>query len=375
MHSPWESLHFHRDADLVVVGGGIVGLFTALFHKRAFPHHHVLVLERGPFPSGASVRNAGFACFGSPGELLADVAAEGTDAVLARVEERWKGLLELRGELGDAHLGFEAVGGHEVLRGEDPEHGRIVAGLDALNEALRPIFGTTAFLWDDAAIARNGLGDVGHVVRTDLEGTLDSGALMASLLRKAVAEGVLFRPGAHVTELEEGPAGVRLALRAGGGVGAARVVVATNGYARDLLPALDVRPARGQVLLTGPVPGLKLKGAFHADQGFFYFRDLGGAVLIGGGRNLDISGETTSEDGVTPLVQEALERMLRDIVLPGVPFTVERRWSGVMGFRAQGKAPLVERIGERTVAAVGLSGMGLAIGIRVARRAVALVAE
>ena len=59
---------------MAVIGGGIVGLFTALFHKRAHPSHHVVVLEKGAFPSGASVRNAGFACFGSPSELLADIA-------------------------------------------------------------------------------------------------------------------------------------------------------------------------------------------------------------------------------------------------------------------------------------------------------------
>ena len=77
--------------------------------NEAFPHHHVVVLERGPFPSGASVKNAGFACFGSPSELLADLYNEGTDAMLYRVEERWHGLLELRKELGDATIGFEST--------------------------------------------------------------------------------------------------------------------------------------------------------------------------------------------------------------------------------------------------------------------------
>ena len=146
-----------------------------------------------------------------------------------------------------------------------------------------------------------------------------------------------------------------------------RVVVATNGYASELLPDLDIRPARGQVLLTSSVPGLRLRGTFHMNEGYFYFRDLHGAILLGGGRILDLAGEATTEDGVTDQIQSALEEMLRDVILAGRTFTIEQRWSGIMGFRSTGKTPLVEYVSPRVIAAVGLSGMGVAIGIRVAR--------
>jgi len=90
---------------------------------------------------------------------------------------------------------------------------------------------------------------------------------------------------------------------------------------------------------------------------------------------LDKAGETTTEDAVTPVIQEALERMLREVILPDGSFSIEHRWSGVMGFRSQGKTPLVERITPRLVVAAGLSGMGVAIGIRVAQRAADLVRQ
>jgi len=374
MQSIWELGHFHRSPHLAVIGGGIVGLFTALFHKRAYPHHHVLVLERGPFPSGASVKNAGFACFGSPSELLADLDNEGADAMLARVEERWRGLLELRSELGDEAIGFEPTGGHEVYRMHDPQYTRVAQRFDALNEMLRPLFGKAVFQWDDQALDLTGMAGLHHLARTDLEGPVDSGALMNTLLRKAIAEGVLFRPCAEVVGFEEGSGAVLIRLADGAEIHAARVVVATNAWTQELLPQLEVIPARGQVLLTNPVPGLRLRGTFHYDEGFYYFRDHGGGVLLGGGRNLDFVGETTAQEGTTPLIQDALVRLLDEVILPGTNYTIARRWSGIMGM-GRSKSPIVERTSERVVAAVRLGGMGVAIGIRVARRAAGSLLE
>jgi gamma-glutamylputrescine oxidase len=372
MRSIWETRHFHRPPDLVVVGGGIVGLFTALFYKRANPHHHVVILERGPFPSGASVKNAGFACFGSPSELLADETKEGTDAMLIRVENRWKGLLELRAELGDVAIGFEPTGGHEIYGAHDPLYTHVAERFDALNTTLRPIFGRSVFEWDDAAVAHFGLRSGHRLVKTDLEGPLDSGALMSTLLRKVQAADVLFRPNCSVVGLEDLPSGVEVMINGGEVLRAANVVLCTNGYARQLFPELPVEPARGQVLKTAPIPGLKLRGTFHYDEGFFYFRDHDGGVLLGGGRKLDEIGETTWEDATTEPIQNALEDLLRNVILPGTGFQVVHRWSGIMGM-GPSKSPIVERRSERVVVAVRLGGMGVALGIRVARQAAELV--
>ncbi len=81
-------------------------------------------------------------------------------------------------------------------------------------------------------------------------------------------------------------------------------------------------------------------------------------------------GETTTEEGTTDQIQNALENFLRDIVLPGKDFRIAQRWSGIMAMGTSSKAPLIERIGKRTTVAVRLGGMGVAIGIEVARRAV-----
>ena len=375
MLSIWESTAFHHKAHFTVVGGGIVGLFAALFHKRAHPAHRVVVLERGPFPSGASVKNAGFACFGSPSELLADRAKEGEDAMLQRVEERWRGLLALRAELGDEGIGFQPTGGHEIYRKGDALYPQVAEGFDDLNRSLQPIFGRAVFAHADGLIGAMGLGAVEHLVRTDLEGPVDSGLLMRNLLAKATAAGIHFAANSQVERVEDEGTHVAIVLRGGDRLHAEQVLVATNGYTRTLLPQLDVVPARGQVLLTTPVEGLTLRGTYHVDEGFYYFRDHGGAVLLGGGRNLDIAGETTTDDAVTPLIQTALEQLLREVVLPGRSFAIAQRWSGIMGFGSASKSPLVERTSERVGVAVRLGGMGVAIGIRVAQRAVAMMAR
>ncbi len=372
MLSIWEQQGFQGDQDLVVVGAGLIGLFTALHYQRKFPGHRVLVVERGAHPAGASVKNAGFACFGSPSEILADMNAEGADAALARVEERWRGLLELRAELGDEAIGFEPCGGHEVYGAGDALYTAVVQRFDELNTLLHPIFGRPAYEWHDQRI-----GDLGlvaeHLAYTSLEGTVNTGRMMRSLLARVVGVGVQVRFEQNVRSVEDTGGSVVLEMGNGGHIRGAHAVIATNGYASELLPGVDVVPARGQVLLTSPIPGLRLKGTFHAEEGYYYFRNFEGRVLLGGGRHLDKAGETTPEDGLTALIQDALEQMLRTTIIPGTHFTVEHRWSGIMGFRGKGKSPLVDRRSPRVVVAAGLSGMGVAIGIRVARKAAELI--
>lgn len=373
MQSIWEQRSFGQPVDLTVVGAGLVGLWAAVHARRRWPQRRVLVVERGPHPSGASVRNAGFACFGSPSELLADLEAEGPDATLARVAERWQGLLELRMELGDAAIGYEPTGGHEVYAADDPLYTRVAEGFDRLNDLLRPITGPGTFHWLRDGADRFGLAPGTRVARTDREGPVDSGRLMQALLQLARQHGVEVRWDLPVERLEPAAHGVDLVTAHGPALRARQVLVATNGYARQLLPEVDVQPARGQVLLTAPIPGLRLQGTFHAHEGYYYFRDLGGAVLLGGARHLDKAGETTWDEGTSAHLQAALEDFLHRYILPDWRPAIAHRWSGVMGFRAQGKTPVVAPVRPGVVAAVGLSGMGVAIGIRVARQAVELL--
>jgi len=65
-----------------------------------------------------------------------------------------------------------------------------------------------------------------------------------------------------------------------------------------------------------PVDNLPFKGTFHFDEGYYYFRNLGDRVLLGGARNLAFTAETTTEMTITDTIQQELERFLREVILP-----------------------------------------------------------
>ena len=86
MLSFWEKNSF-LNYDYIIVGSGILGLSTACEIKESFPDKEILVLERGIFPTGASTKNAGFLCFGSLTEILADIKLKGEDNAIQLVEK------------------------------------------------------------------------------------------------------------------------------------------------------------------------------------------------------------------------------------------------------------------------------------------------
>ena len=155
-----------------------------------------------------------------------------------------------------------------------------------------------------------------------------------------------------------------------GPIKAKKLLLATNGYTQDYLSDL-VTPARAQVLITETIPDLKIKGTFHLDQGYFYFRNIDQRILLGGGRNLDFKGEQTTLEETTEQIQGALERMLHEVILPRRPIAIERRWSGIMGVGAQ-KKPIIKALGPNVYCGVRLGGMGVAIGAEVGQSLAAL---
>ena len=84
----WENSTFFAEVDAAIIGSGLVGLNAALTLKSLQPNWKIIVLEKGILPSGASTKNAGFACFGSPSELLDDLEYQSEDTVFDLVQQR-----------------------------------------------------------------------------------------------------------------------------------------------------------------------------------------------------------------------------------------------------------------------------------------------
>jgi len=139
-----------------------------------------------------------------------------------------------------------------------------------------------------------------------------------------------------------------------------KLFIATNGFAKQFV-AEEVQPARAQVLITTPIKNLKIKGTFHLDKGYYYFRNIDNRILFGGGRNLDFKTEETAVFGQTPRIQNQLEKILKETILPNTSFEIEHRWSGIMGVGPQKKA-IVKQLSDNVFCGVRLGGMGVAIG-------------
>lgn len=374
MHvSFWEQESFYNNIDCAIIGSGIVGLSAAIELKSRYPNKKVVVLERGFLPSGASTKNAGFACFGSPTEILDDLIKMSEDEVFSVIENRWNGLLNLRTLLSDESLGFEQLGSCELFKKEDEViYQKTIERLNYLNDFLRPIFKEDVFVCKDELIEKFGFEGIEHIIYNQFEGQIDTGKAMKSLLKLAQEKGVEIINGIEVKSVHQKADKVVIELNEFN-LEVSNVIVATNGFAKQLLPELSVEPARAQVLITAPIEGLKLKGTFHYEQGYYYFRNVGNRVLFGGGRNLDFETENTSEFKLTSIIQNKLEQLLQDVILPyKKDIKIEMRWVGIMGV-GDSKTTIVKQLDENIYCAVRMGGMGIAIGSLIGKEVVELL--
>jgi gamma-glutamylputrescine oxidase len=371
--SYWETQRFLGFQDLVVIGSGIVGLFTALNYKKQNPKARVTVLERGVLPFGASTKNAGFACFGSISELLDDLKHIPEQQVWDTVQMRSKGLALLRKTLGDKAIDYRAYGGYELFD-DETEYETCLSALSFMNKKMEKFIGEKNCYADvSSKIKTFGFSKTTGLLMNRCEGQIDTGMMMENLIALVRKSGIIILNGIQVTNISDTAECAKIET-AVAELSAKTVVVATNGFARELLKIKDVTPARAQVLITKPIPGLKIKGSFHYKKGFYYFRNIHGRLLFGGARNLNLKGETTMDFKITEEIQNDLEKKLRQIILPNTPFEIEHRWAGIMGVGSE-KKPIIKQVSPHVIAAVRMGGMGIAIGSLVGYEAAKLAGE
>ncbi len=369
--SYWEQQTYFSNISVAIIGSGIVGLNAAIQLKSHNPKAVIQVFERGVLPSGASTKNAGFACFGSVSELLSDLDKYSENEVFTLVERRWRGLQKLRQILGDNAIQFENYGGYELFDKED-FYTKCADKIAMLNQHLAEIVGKNVYQIADKKINEFGFEQIKHLIFNAYEGQIHTGMMMKALIEKARNMGVEILNGVCIQSIHQTEKGVDLLLHDGTIIKAQQTLVTTNGFAQQLLPELDVVPGRGQVIVTKPIPNLRLKGTFHYDEGYYYFRNIDGCILLGGGRNLDFEAEATTDFGFTKLVQDKLQQLLSEVILPNQPVDIQTRWSGIMGFGSQ-QAPIVKQVSEHVFCAVKMQGMGVALGSLVGEEVAQLI--
>lgn len=356
----WEKVTLLEEIDFLIVGSGIVGSACALELRRQNPDAKIVILERSYLPLGASTKNAGFACFGSVTELLDDLENTSEERVWNTVKLRFEGLERLLQRFSISDLNYENCGSYDLI--SDKEDLAIYdPKLDYLNRQIEFITGQkNCYSFEEKINTKFGFKGFEGGYFNKLEGAIDTGKLLLATQRDLAKNGIIVLNGIEVSAFHSDQNEVMIETNYGE-IRSKKLGITINGFAKKLFPELDVEPARAQVIVTSEIPHLQVKGTFHLDKGYYYFRNVGNRILLGGGRNLDFKTENTFELSQTELIQDALEELLKEKIIPNQDFTIDYRWSGTMGVGNE-KGPIIEKINQHTAIGVRLGGMGVAIG-------------
>lgn len=368
MLSFWEKKNFTH-YNYIVIGSGITGLSTACAIKERQPKASVLVLERGLIPTGASTKNAGFACIGSLSEKLSDLELMGEENFLKLVEDRWIGLYLLRKRIGDINMDYQNNGGFELITHRNDF---VTEQMEHMNKLLEKILKKQAFHEIPDMVNAFGFNKafVKNIICNPFEAQIDTGLMMHSLLNYAGLLQIRVITGAQVENFVE--TGDHVEVNAKGILAehtmkftCDKLAICTNAFSKQFFPDMDIKPGRGQVVCTSPIKSLKIKGIFAFEEGYYYFRNFENRVIFGGGRNLAFDEETTTEFSFNEKIVKQLEFYLEEMILPGIPFTIEHKWSGIMAFGKE-KLPIVKKVSDRVAIGARMNGMGVALGSKVA---------
>jgi glycine/D-amino acid oxidase-like deaminating enzyme len=318
--------------DVAIVGAGVTGCGAAL--RLAQAGMRVRVHDARGIAEGASGRNGGFTLRG--GAARYDVARETYGDEQARAFWRWtEGALDRIEELaGDA---LRRPGSYRLAADEE-EREQIRAEYEALHEDG---FGVE---WLDEF--PRFYGAISHAC----DGSIQPARFVRRLAALAAEAGAELREHERVDDVES--------------LDATHVLVATDGYGRDLLPELAdaLWPTRGQVVVSEPLERMLYDRPHYARQGFDYWQQLPDRrLLLGGFRDVSILDELTDVEQTTPTIQAALARFLSE--LSDGEARISHRWAGIFAL-TQDMLPLVGRVPgrDRVWIAAGYSGHGNVLG-------------
>jgi glycine/D-amino acid oxidase-like deaminating enzyme len=352
-------------ADLVVVGGGYLGLWTALLAVTREPGRDVLVVEADTCGHAASGRNGGF-CEAS--------LTHGLGNGLARWPEEMPTLVRLGRENLDAIE--TAIAEHGIdcdflrsgsLSVATSEHQ--VADLREEQQAASAIGHTLALLGEDA-LRRRVSSPTYRAALHDPDCALVEPARLAWGLRQAcLRAGVRIAEHTRVQGLSD--EGGRLQVRtAGGFVSADRVVRATNA-ARPLLRRLRLMtvPVYDYALMTEPLsPAQRAAIGWEGREGisdrtnrFHYYRTTRDGRILWGGYDA-IYHFGSRQRATYEQRPETFETLAANFFttfpqLEGLRFT--HRWGGVIDTCTRFTAFHGTAYGGRVAYALGFTGLGV----------------
>nr|MBS0038448.1 FAD-binding oxidoreductase [Saprospiraceae bacterium] len=379
--SYWERSLFPLECDLCIIGGGFTGSWATFHLSKLKPGLKVILLESQSNGRGASTRNAGFLCYGSPSEILQDVEKMGEDRAAQLVGQRHRGLQMIKKFIPAKDVEMKMSDGFEFFPHKLEElRQHTLAKVDDLNNLLSPHLGFTPFYFQKAPATSSPKNQL-HNHRADRiisirgEGQVNPAKLLQYLNLWNRSTGAELIEGVEVTKLQEGAHSVRVETNLDLNIDAKKVLVATNGFYNRLFPNSNLlKPARNVIALLQSDRPLGITGNFHCDRGYIYFRAVENKLLIGGGRNWAGEGEYTESMKVNKDIEKRLIQFAEEqIFTHPIHFEKILSWAGIMGVGDE-KQPVMKWESDRVYSAVRLSGMGVALsplmGYRAAREIV-----
>ena len=312
-----------------------------------------------------------------------DVQLMGEANMLETVKMRYDGLQKIQRTFDKKTIDYDQFGGYELFEKNGPyDIQQLDKDIAYLNKVLAPALKTPKkngkylpiYTNETKKIKQFGFQAIEALAFSPFEGQLNSAKLVLALQQAVQSKGVQILFNTEVKKFKSHKKGVTIQTNLEAALETKQLLICTNGFAKQLIPSLDVVPARGQVFITEPIPNLQFKGTFHFDEGFYYFRNVGNRLLLGGARNKDFKNEKTYSLETSPIIQKTLETFMMKRILPkgSKKPKIELRWSGTMGM-GKIKKPIIEEVQPNIFCAVRMSGMGVAIAPIVAERVVKLM--
>lgn len=361
--SPLKGSH---SADVLIIGGGFVGLWTAMTLKQMEPDARVILLEQDVCGGGASGRNGGFVMSWWPkiGTLRGFCDEQQARFLGESAERAIHELGEFCAQHGiDAH--FQQKGW--LWTATTPQH---VNSWNATLAACERL-GVQPFERLSAAEVARRTGSAVHLagVFERSNATVQPGLLARGMCRVAQANGVEIHERSAVTEIHPGqPARVTTAQ---GEVLANSVVLATNAWAAAIpeLAQLMV-PVNSSIVVTEAIPERLQKAGWGGGEAItdsqlmvdYYRTTRDGRIAFGKGTGAISYGsrinEVFSEDPASILLTEAdLRRTYPELGDVGLT----HRWSGPID-RTYDSLPVFGRLGGQKNIHYGIGWSGNGVG-------------
>lgn len=355
-----------QHADVVIVGGGLIGTSIAL--HLADRGIDVCLLERGFLASGASGRNDGQIILETVDYYPRMIELYGHAVAKSVLNFKRRGQMGLDHFLENlkttAQLGYHRVGSLTLAYNE-AEQTKIENAVAVMRED-----GFTGEIVDQKTIFEMIGSQAFSMGKFDpLDAVVNPAELTRLFAKEAANRGATISEGINVLGIDAGV--VRFE---GGSISSEVTLLATNAYTSSLIPSFDrwVFPTRGQVLATNPSDARFQPLGCITNFGYDYWHwTTDGRLILGGRRFVDEHEEVGTTECLNPKVQSALDQLIQEFY-PDHRLQVAHRWSGIMGFSADG-LPIVGPVaGDPTLwTAVGFTGYGLgmawSVGIAVAQ--------